>query len=156
MGPYFSEIAAALCNHGYARSSIRRHLRAADQLSVIPQGLERAEPPVLTWRHSSLPRHIESAELERMIGACNPGTLLGLRERAVITLLAHLGLRAGEVIRLKLDDIDWLEGRLIVRAGKNHRERSLSLSQARSGMLRRLTTSAGLRSDLRREASQRL
>jgi integrase len=59
----------------------------------------------------------------------DPGTPLSLRERAVITLLAHLGLRAGEVIRLKLDDIDWLEGRLIVRAGKNHRERSLPLSQ---------------------------
>jgi integrase len=44
-------------------------------------------------------------------------------------LLAHFGLRAGEVIRLKLDDIDWFEGRLIVRAGKNHRERSLPLSQ---------------------------
>jgi integrase/recombinase XerD len=64
-----------------------------------------------------------------MIGVCNPGTLVGLRERAVITLLAYLGLRAGEVIRLKLDDIDWLEGRLIIRAGKNHRERSSPLSQ---------------------------
>jgi integrase len=40
------------------------------------------------------------------------------RERAVIMLLAHLGLRAGEVIRLKLEDIDWFEGGLIVRAGK--------------------------------------
>ena len=64
-----------------------------------------------------------------MIGANDSGTLLSLRERAVITLLAHLGLRAGEVIRLKLDDIDWLEGRLIIRSGKNHRERSLPLSQ---------------------------
>jgi hypothetical protein len=51
-----------------------------------------------------------------MIGANDSGTLLSLRERAVITLLAHLGLRAGEVIRLKLDDIDWLEGRLIIRS----------------------------------------
>jgi integrase/recombinase XerD len=63
-----------------------------------------------------------------MIGANDSGTLLSLRERAVITLLAHLGLRAGEVIRLKLDDIDWLEGHLIIRSGKNHRERSLPLS----------------------------
>jgi hypothetical protein len=34
MGPYLSEIAAVLCNEGYARSSIRRHLRAADQFGV--------------------------------------------------------------------------------------------------------------------------
>jgi hypothetical protein len=44
-------------------------------------------------------------------------------------LLAHLGLRAGEVIRLKLEDIDWFEGGLIVRAGKNHRGQSLPLTQ---------------------------
>jgi integrase/recombinase XerD len=114
---------------GQPVTAIRALLRFLVSRGVIRQGLERAVPPVLTWRHSSLPRHITSSEVERMIGANDPGTPLSLRERAVITLLAHLGLRAGEVIRLKLDDIDWLEGRLIVRAGKNHRERSLPLSQ---------------------------
>jgi integrase/recombinase XerD len=99
-------------------------------------------PPVLTWRHSSLPRHITSSEVERVIGACNAATPLGLRERAAIMLLAHLGLRAGEVIRLKLDDIDWFEGRLIVRAGKNHRERSLPLSQEVGDVLWLLARSA--------------
>jgi site-specific recombinase XerD len=114
---------------GQPVNAIRALLRFLVSSGVIPQGLERAVPPVLTCRHSSLPRHITASEVERVIGACNPATPLGLRERAVITLLAHLGLRAGEVIRLKLEDIDWFEGRLIVRAGKNHRERSLPLSQ---------------------------
>ena len=114
---------------GQPVTAIRALLRFLVSRGVIPQGLERAVPPVLTWRHSSLPRHITSSEVERVIEACNPATPLGLRERAVIMLLAHLGLRAGEVICLKLDDIDWFEGRLIVRAGKNHRERSLPLSQ---------------------------
>ena len=114
---------------GQPVAAIRALLRFLVFRGVIPQGLERAVPPVLTWRHSSLPRHISFSEVERVIGACNSATPLGLRERAVIMLLAHLGLRAGEVIRLKLDDIDWFEGRLIVRAGKNHRERSLPLSQ---------------------------
>jgi integrase/recombinase XerD len=114
---------------GQPVSAIRALLRFLVSRGVIRQGLERAVPPILTWRHSSLPRHIASSEVERMIGANDSGTLLSLRERAVITLLAHLGLRAGEVIRLKLDDIDWLEGRLIIRFGKNHRERSLPLSQ---------------------------
>jgi len=114
---------------GQPVTAIRTLLRFLVSRGVIPQGLERAVPSVLTWRHSSLPRHIASSEVERMIGATDPRTPLSLRERAVLTLLAHLGLRAGEVIRLTLDDIDWLEGRLIVRAGKNHRERSLPLSQ---------------------------
>ena len=99
-------------------------------------------PPVLTWRHSSLPRHITSSEVERVIGACSAATPLGLREPAAIVLLAHLGLRAGEVIRLKLEDIDWFEGRLIVRAGKNHRERSLPLSQEVGDVLWLLARSA--------------
>ena len=103
---------------GQPVNAIRALLRFLVSSGVVPQGLERAVPPVLTWRHSSLPRHITSSEVERVIGACNPATALGLRERAAIMLLAHLGLRAGEVIRLKLDDIDWFEGRLIVRAGK--------------------------------------
>ena len=114
---------------GQPVTAIRALLRFLVSRGLIPQGLERAVPPVLTWRHSSLPRHIGSSEVERVIGACDPETPVGLRERAVITLLAHLGLRAGEVMRLKLDDIDWFEGRLIVRAGKNDRERSLPLSQ---------------------------
>jgi len=114
---------------GQPVTAIRALLRFLVSRGVVSQGLERAVPPVLTWRHSSLPRYISSSEVERVIGVCNPATPLGLRERAVIVLLAHLGLRAGEVIRLKLDDIDWFEGRLIVRAGKNHRERSLPLSQ---------------------------
>jgi integrase len=99
---------------GQPVTAIRALLRFLVSRGVIPQGLERAVPPVLTWRHSSLPRHITSSEVERVIGACNAATPLGLRERAAIMLLAHLGLRAGEVIRLKLDDIDWFEGRLRV------------------------------------------
>ena len=118
---------------GQPVTAIRALLRFLVSRGVVSQGLEKAVPPVLTWRHSSLPRYISSSEVERVIGVCNPATPLGLRERAVIVLVAHLGLRAGEVIRLKLDDIDWFEGRLIVRAGKNHRERSLPLSQEVGG-----------------------
>jgi site-specific recombinase XerD len=109
-------------------AAIRSLLRFLVAKGVVLKGLEGAVPPVRSWRHSSLPRHISRAEVERMIAACDPATPPGLRQRAVVLLLAELGLRAGEVIRLKLDDIDWSEGRLIIRAGKTHRERSLPLS----------------------------
>ena len=64
-----------------------------------------------------------------MIAACDLTTGTGLRAKAAIMLLAHLGLRAHEVIRLTIDDIDWIQGHVLVRAGKSHRERSLPLSQ---------------------------
>ena len=58
-------------------------------------------PSVRTWRHCSLPKHISPDEVQRVIEVCDPATALGLRERAVIMLLAHMGLRAGEVIHLR-------------------------------------------------------
>ena len=114
---------------GQAVTGIRALLRFLATKGVVRKGLERAVPSVRTWRHCSLPRHISPDEVRRVIEVCDPATPLGLRERAVIMLLAHMGLRAGEVIHLKVNDIDWAEGRLIIRAGKNHRERSLPLSQ---------------------------
>jgi site-specific recombinase XerD len=47
----------------------------------------------------------------------------------MLLLLARLGLRAGEVVRLQLDDIDWRAGNVLIRAGKNRRERVLPLPQ---------------------------
>ena len=47
----------------------------------------------------------------------------------MLMLLIRLGLRAGEVVRLQLDYIDWLAGNILIRAGKTHRERLLTLPQ---------------------------
>ena len=113
---------------GQPVTAIRAFLRFLATEGVVPAGLKGAVPSVRTWLHSSLPRHISATEVERVIKACDLSTPWGLREQAVVILIARLGLRAGEVVRLKLDDLDWTEGRLIVRAGKNHRERALPLS----------------------------
>jgi site-specific recombinase XerD len=84
-----------------AVTAVRALLRFLVAKGVVRKGLEKAVPSVRTWRNSSLPRHISPAEVERVIAACDPATPLGLRERAVIMLLAHIGLRACEVIHLK-------------------------------------------------------
>ena len=68
-------------------------------------------------------------EVERVLAACDAESEYGMRERAIVLLLSRLGLRAGEVIRMRIDDIDWTRGCVLVRAGKTHRERSLPLSQ---------------------------
>ncbi len=114
---------------GQPVTAIRSLLRFLVVKGVVAAGLEKAVPPILTWRHAAIPKHISAAEVERVVAACDVKTGTGLRARAVIMLLAHLGLRAHEIIRFRLDDIDWIQGRVLVRAGKCHRERCLPLSQ---------------------------
>jgi len=108
---------------------MRAFLRFLTSTGVIPAGLTGAVPSVRTWRHSVLPRAVSADEIERIIATCDPNSAYGLRERAIALLLARLGLRACEVIGLRIDDIDWGCGCLLIRAAKNHRERSLPLCQ---------------------------
>jgi site-specific recombinase XerD len=96
---------------------------------LVSEGLLGAVPSVLTKRHTTIPRAIPAADVERVISSCTEASVYRLREKAIVLLLARLGLRAGEVIRLRLDDIDWVRGCLRVPAGKTHRERSLPLAQ---------------------------
>ena len=114
---------------GQPVTAIRSLIRFLASQGAVPAGLCGAVPAVRTWRHASLPRAISAEELERVLAACDAESEYGLRERAIVLLLARLGLRAGEVIRLRIDDIDWVRGCVLIRAGKTHRERSLPLSQ---------------------------
>lgn len=77
---------------------------------------------------SPLPIGVDPAQVELLVSArgCDPATPTGQRDRAVILLLARLGLRAGEVARLGLDDIDWRGGRIVV-AGKGGKAERMPL-----------------------------
>ncbi|MEA3276897.1 MAG: tyrosine-type recombinase/integrase [Pseudomonadota bacterium] len=87
-----------------------------------------AIPTIAGWRRSSLPSYLCAEEIERMIDTCDGTTAIGARDRAVLLLLARLGLRAGDVAALQLNDIDWEQGLFRV-AGKNRRQTSLPLPQ---------------------------
>ena len=68
-----------------------------------------------------LPRGVGAEQVAALLGVCDPGTAIGARDRAVVTILVRLGLRAGEVARLTLDDVDWANGRLKVTGkGREH------------------------------------
>ncbi len=75
---------------------------------------------------ATLPRGLTSAQVDALMAACSPATVIGVRDRAVITVLWRLGLRAGETASLSLDDIDWAVGRLTV-VGKGPRRLTLPI-----------------------------
>ena len=75
---------------------------------------------------ATLPRGLSPAAVQALVGACSPATVVGVRDRAVITVLWRLGLRAGEAAGLILDDVDWAAGRLTV-IGKGPRRLTLRI-----------------------------
>ena len=77
---------------------------------------------------SELPRYLEPAEVERILNSCDRRSGVGKRNYAIFLLLARLGLRAGEVVKLKLDDIDWNAGEVCIQ-GKGARIDRLPLLQ---------------------------
>jgi site-specific recombinase XerD len=88
---------------------------------VTQRDFSMAVPPVRRWRLASVPPFLTSAEVERVIAATDRSTASGCRARAILLLLARLGLRAGEVTALELDDIRWDVGEIVIRGkGRVH------------------------------------
>jgi integrase/recombinase XerD len=119
------------CSHSKADAvvtAVRTFVRFLIASQECPDNLQHAIPRVAGWRQASLPRYLESADIERIIGACDPSTPLGARDRSILLLLARLGLRAGDVAGLRLGDVDWTNGRIRV-SGKSRRTTWLPLPQ---------------------------
>lgn len=89
-------------------------------------GLAQAVPRVARWRQATVPQVPFRPDVERMLSSCDRGCATGARDRAVLLLLARLGLRAIEVSRLELRDLDWPAGEICVD-GKGHRRDRLPL-----------------------------
>ena len=85
-------------------------------------------PSVPAWSLSTLPRHMPVEDVERTIESCDTATPAGTRDRAALLLLARLALRAGDVVALRLTDIDWDRALLRVN-GKTRRDTLLPLPQ---------------------------
>ena len=93
---------------------------------VLGQSLAWAVPSVAAWRLARLPQPLEPAQVQAMLDSCDRATANGRRDLAMLTLLARLGLRAGEVAGLRLEDIDWRAGEITV-CGKGRRSERLPL-----------------------------
>lgn len=93
-----------------------------------PAALLGAIPTLAHWRLTSLPRYLPPEDVERLIASCDDSLPVGLRDRAILLLLARLGLRAGDIVALRLQDIDWKNAWIRV-CGKGRQQTRLPLSQ---------------------------
>ena len=107
-------------------TSLRAFLRFVHATGRTAGPLAGAVPAVASWRLSALPRGLEAAEIEMLLAGCDRKTATGLRDYAVLSLLARLGLRGAEAAGLQLDDIDWRAGEIAV-TGKGSRTERLPL-----------------------------
>ena len=109
----------------YALRSFFRFLRLRGDTAT---DLSISVPKVADWRLSTLPKSLNGEEVESLLKSCDQTTVVGQRDHTILLLLARLGLRAGEVVGMTLDDIDWEAGELRVR-GKGGREDRLPIPQ---------------------------
>jgi integrase len=111
--------------------------------------LDRAVPTIPVWTLASLPRHLSAYDVERIIDSCDLDTVHGVRDRAILLLLARLGLRASDIVAMRLDDVDWTSGTLTVRA-KGRGEIRLPLPQEAGDALLRYVVDVRPENDIPR------
>jgi integrase/recombinase XerD len=93
---------------------------------LIGRPLAGAVPSVAGWRLAGLPRALDADQVRALVDSCDRSTVAGKRDFAILTMLVRLGMRRGEVAGLRLDDIDWRAGEMVVR-GKGQRIERLPL-----------------------------
>jgi len=109
-------------------TALRMFLRFLVSEGRCSAGLLGAIPTLAHWRLSNVPRCLPPEDVERLIASCDESSPVGKRDRAILLLLARLGLRAGDVVRLRLCDIDWKDAWLQV-CGKGRQQVRLPLNQ---------------------------
>jgi site-specific recombinase XerD len=127
---YFME-RASKCGSGTIEkmtTSLRAFLRYLAVAGRCQAGLDGTVPAYAHWQLADMPRYLSAEQVNRLIAACDGATSARRRDRAIVLLLARLGLRAGDVAQLRLSDIEWQTGSLRV-TGKSRYEVRLPLQQ---------------------------
>ena len=99
---------------------LRSFLRFLPVRGMTASSLVGAVPSVAWSRLASLPNGLQPAQVAALLGSRDRASAIEFRNYAILVVLARLGLRAGEVVGLRLEDIEWRAGELLVR-GKGSR-----------------------------------
>jgi len=109
-------------------AELRSLLRFLHLRGFTPRSLAESVPGVAGWRETTVPSTMPQADIERLLANCDRMTVDGARDHAMLMLLARLGLRSIEIARLRLEDLDWRAGDLLVR-GKARRDDRLPMPE---------------------------
>ena len=115
----FAQLDAARLQHSKRAKVMtcasRSFLQYGRYIGDIHADLHASVPTVANWSMAGIPRSISACQVRDLLARCDRRTVTGRRDYAVLLLLARLGLRAGEVVGLTLDDLDWHEGAIRIR-----------------------------------------
>jgi site-specific recombinase XerD len=96
--------------------ALRSFLRYLHHKGLNPLALADCVPSIRRWKLANLPTYLSAAQVQTVLDGCDRATALGRRDYAILMILAKLGMRAGEVASLTLDDVDWRSGEMLIRA----------------------------------------
>lgn len=103
--------------------SLRAFLRYLYHRGLNPLALAGCVPSIRRWKLASLPTYLSAQQVQQVLDGCDRTTAPGRRDYAILMMLARLGLRAGEIAALTLDDIGWRSGEMLLRAKGRQRAR---------------------------------
>lgn len=109
-----------------ATTALRAFFRYLRHSGLLARDLVAAVPTVPHWSMTGIPRAIAPEHVRAVLDHCPRDTSVGRRDYAILLLLARLGLRAGEIVSLSLESIDWEAG-VISICGKGAQSASLPL-----------------------------
>jgi integrase/recombinase XerD len=104
-------------------TSLRGLLRFLLVEGLVAEDLTGAVPRLPAWSLVSLPKPLPAEQTARIVASCDRSTAAGRRDFAILMLLARMGLRGCEITRLRLEDLDWRAGEVIVRGKRDYHER---------------------------------
>lgn len=103
--------------------ALRAFLRYLHCKGLNPLALADCVPSIRRWKFPNLPTYLSTTQVQRVLDSCERTTAIGRRDYAILMMLAKLGMRAGEVATLTLDDIDWRSGEMLIHAKGRQRTR---------------------------------
>ena len=99
-------------------TGMRSFLRFARYRDYIKTDLAVTVPAVANWALAGLPKHLPRGAVQKVLRAVDRSSVRGKRNYAILLLLARLGLRAGEIVAMRMEDLDWTNAELTVRSRK--------------------------------------
>lgn len=124
----------------YLAGALRSFFRFLFARGDTASDLSSAVLTARTTRFARVPRYLPAADVEKLLDSCDQSTSRGRRDHAILLLLARLGLRAGEVAALELDDIRWRSGEIVVRGKGNSVDRLPLLPEVGKALARYVVT----------------